>query len=193
MGNSLTQRIRAWFLKHDGDGEFLLGNRAFPYSIIGPGNTAAGMIFTTKPNIVSASMYQFDVLGGCGMIGRYGLPNRADLSWIRKMVGAQPLWFLGDMDPTDLMVFAWLRASLRPKHVVYFGINDALLKACRLSPSKSVSIPFTSSERKSLPLLMEVLPDLREMVGQKALRMLQRGHKIELEAVLKRREARKGS
>ena len=34
------------------------------------------------------------------------------------------LLFLGDMDPADLMIFAWLREFLRPKSIVHLGVND---------------------------------------------------------------------
>ena len=67
------------------------------------------VLFTTKPAIVSTVIEKCDAARDFGMIGRYGLPSVADLPWIRTMVGSRELFFLGDMDPVDLMVFAWLR------------------------------------------------------------------------------------
>jgi len=187
MGSNLTKLIQAWFLEHDSDGEFLTGTRAYPYSVIGSGGAAGRVIFTTKPNVVSAVMHERDAPPNLGMVGRYGLPNKADLGWIRKVIGQQSLLFLGDMDPVDLMVFAWLRASLRPKHVTYLGVNDTFLKSLRFSSTKSISSPCTASEQEAIALLRKVLPDLRETVGQKHAEMLERGHKIELDVIVSKK------
>lgn len=187
MGNGLVRLIEAWFLEHDGDGEFLSGIRGLPYSVIGSPGAAGRIVFTTKPQVVAAVMQERDAPAGIGMVGRYGLPNKADLGWIRKVIGHQPLLFLGDMDPVDLMVFAWLRASLRPKDVTYLGINDAFLKALEFSSIKSLSSPCAPSERKALTLLDEVLPDLRETAGEKCVELLERGHKIELDVIGRKR------
>jgi len=180
--------IREWFLEHDGDGEFVSGVRAFPYSVIGSSGSAGCVIFTTKPTVVSAVLHDYEAATSPGMVGRYGLPDDADLLWIRKVIGRRSLLFLGDMDPVDLLVFAWLCASLRPKRIAHLGVNDAFLRALKVGSTKSLSTPCVPSERESLTLLKKVLPDLRHTVGPKCARMLERGEKLELEAILSNRE-----
>lgn len=175
MGSDLTRLIEACFLEHDGDGEFLSGVRGFPYSVIGTLGNGGCTIFTTKPMIASAAIHESGLSESYGMVGRYGLPNKADLAWIRKVIGKQPLLFLGDMDPVDLMVFVWLRASLRPKQVIHLGVNDYFLKAVRFPQISSLSIPCAPSERKSLALLRKLLPDLCDVVGDKCTKILERG------------------
>lgn len=187
MENGLTRLIEAWFLEHDGDGEFLSHTRGFPYSVIGSLSASGCIIFTTKPQSVAGVMQEADASRCIGMVGRYGLPDKEDILWIRKVIGRQQLVFLGDMDPVDLMVFAWLRASLRSKHVTYLGINDALLNALGLSSIKSLSSVCAPSERRSLALLEKVFPDLRETLGEKCAEILGRGHKIELEVIGRKR------
>jgi hypothetical protein len=188
MGNKHTKLIQAWFLEHDGDGEFLIGPREFPYSVIGAIHTGQPIIFTTKPQIVSLIMQEPNAPARYGMVGRYGLPSKTDLDWIRRVIAHQPLLFLGDMDPVDLMAFVWLRANLCLKHLTYLGINDAFLKALEFRSTKSLSSPCAPAERESLPLLEKVFPDLRKTVGLKCAEMLDRGYKIELDVIMRKKK-----
>lgn len=184
MKNDSTKLIREWFAEHDGNGEFVSGIKAFPYSVIGSTDSAGHIIFTTKPTIVSAIIHNCETAQDFGMVGRYGLPDASDLHWIRKMIGLRPLLFFGDMDPVDLMVFAWLRANLHSKCVTHLGVNDAFLKSLNISSVKTLSSPCAPSELKSLVLLKKVLPYLREVVGQKCNKMLEKGYKIELDMIV---------
>jgi hypothetical protein len=190
VDNDPARLIEGWFAKHD-DGEFGPSRRvrrSFPYSVLGPTTDGAPIVFTTKPSVVLAAIDQEEVADGPGVIGRYGLPSRTDLDWIDRIIGARALLFLGDMDPVDLMVFAWLRSSLHPKQVTFAGINDALLEAARLSATTPLSIPLAASEQQSLTLLRSVLPDLGDTVGRDCARLLEQGRKIELEGVRSGRE-----
>jgi hypothetical protein len=187
MNKGLAKTIQLWFAKHDGDGEFALGTRALPFSVIRPAGAAAPVLYTTKPSIVTPIIDR-EARPGFGMIGRYGLPGEADLRWIHKVIGRHPLLFLGDMDPVDLMVFAWLRAVLRPRPVTYLGVNDDFLKALELPSTGSSSIPCAPSERASIALLKRVFPDLTEKVGHKCAEMLERGEKVELDVIVSNRE-----
>jgi hypothetical protein len=175
MPGDATKLIRSWFAKHDGDGEFATGMRAAPYSVIGPVGAAGRVVFTTKPHSASAILNESETSKSVGMIGRYGLPDKADLVWIRTVVGRRVLLFLGDMDPVDLLVFAWLRASLGQKRVVHLGVSDSLLEAIQFEPNSSLCIRCASSERKSLALLNQVLPGFREIVGPRCAAMLDQG------------------
>ncbi len=184
MRNDPAKLIQSWFAKHDREGEFTSNARACPYSVIGPADAAGRVIFTTKPTTVSVIFHRCGIQRGVGMIGRYGLPDDADLAWIRRIVGRRALLFLGDMDPGDLLVFAWLSARLRPRRVTHLGINDVLLEALRIRPSPSLVIPCEAFERKSLAFLNKEFPAFRETVGPRCAAMLDQGDKLELEAVL---------
>lgn len=116
MQSNTATLIEAWFTEHNQDGEFVWDGRAVPYSIVGPSSHVERMVLTTKPLIVSIAIGKASER--VGMIGRYGLPQVSDLSWIRSIVGQRPLLFLGDMDPVDLMVFAWLRIHLLSRAIV---------------------------------------------------------------------------
>ncbi len=188
MRENSADLIQSWFVRHDGDGEFQCGERVFPYTVIGP----AGMdrfIFTTKPRGVLAIIERCGVQDGIGMIGRYGLPAAADLEWIRKIVGRRRLLFLGDMDPVDLLVFAWLAERLGSRRVGYLGVNDALLDALRIRPVQPLLIECALSERKSLAFLKRVFPAFPAVVGPRCAQMLERGEKMEFEAVVSAKKA----
>ena len=185
MDKNQTRMIDAWFAENE-DGEFVSHMAAVPYSVIGPTTDGGRLIFTTKPHVVAAIVEE-EASGELGMIGRYGLPSHADLNWISELVGSRELLFLGDMDPVDLMVFAWLRAGLYPKSVAHFGVNDSLLGAFEITSTETLSIPFAPSEQRSVALLKEVFPDFGKTVGRSCTHMLERRQKIELEAVAKDR------
>ncbi len=182
MESDPTRLIEDWFASHD-DGEFVAATRARPYSVVGPTTDGRPIVFTTKPSTVLPALYPDEEADGPGVIGRYGLPSRTDLGWIAALIGSRELLFLGDMDPVDLVVFAWLRSSLSPRQVTFAGVNDALLEAAGLSETPAVAMPLAPSEQQSLALLRKVLPDLGHTVGPNCARLLEQGHKIELEGV----------
>ncbi len=184
MGNDSTKSIEAWFAAHNDDGEFVCGERTVPYSVIGPADSIGQVIFTTKPMILSTAIQSQDVNEEFGMVGRYGLPCKGDLRWICDLVGSRRLLFLGDMDPVDLMIFAWLRAILQARPVKYLGVSDDFLNSLQVCPTESLVIASAPSEEKSLVLLEKVFPDFRETVGHKCAKILMRGQKIELEAIV---------
>lgn len=183
-----ARRIRAWFLERNGDGEFVCGDRARPYSVSGTPDGAGCVIFTTKPAAVSAVIEHAGDAFHCGMVGRYGLPDDAALSWIRKLIGRRPLTFLGDLDPVDLLVFAWLRAKLRSTPVIHLGINEAFLKALGRVSVGRLTIPLAPSEQESLPFLKETLPELFFTIGPTCAKLLERGRKVELDIIGDRRD-----
>ena len=184
MGNEATRLIEKWFADHADDGEFAYTARAAAYTVIGPSAPAGRIVIATKPGPVGSAIHESVDSASLGMIGRYGLPGDADIHWIRKVVANHQLFFLGDMDPADLMIFCWLRARLRPKRVVHLGVSDSYLTELQVQLPESFILRCSPSEQKSHPLLDKVFPDLRATVGPKCARLLKRGLKIELEAVV---------
>lgn len=183
MDDDATKTIEAWF-EANRDGEFVVGSEAGPHRVIGPANERGRIIFATKASLATSAIEDSSRCSEFGMIARGGLPGDADLRWIRNVVRKADLWFLGDMDPADLMIFAWLRQRLLPKRIKYLGVSDAYLAALQLLVPETFIMPCSESERQSLSTLASVFPDVRETVGPTCASLLEQGRKIELEAIV---------
>lgn len=182
------QRIDDWFAERDGDGEFARHSRGVAYLIVGPITDGGRAILTTKPRIFAAALGELGSsereVRDVSMVGRYGLPAADDLKWIRAVLGdARPL-FLGDMDPVDLLIYAWLKAQAEMQDIEYMGVHDRLLCALGISFERCVTCSCLPSECDSLDLLVHVLPGLREFVGADCYSALENGQKIELESLV---------
>ena len=184
MVYNCTQQIETCFAECGNDGEFVRHDRAVPYSLIGVRTTSGNLIFTTKPATLSALFEACNVTDQLGIVGRYGLPDAGDVRWIRSLARGHSLAFLGDMDPVDLMIFVWLREKLRPIPIAHLGINDEFLKVLRIDSIKARLQAMAPSEEKSVPVLGKIFLDVRDAVGQKCARVLERRQKLELESIL---------
>ena len=185
MSSDPIRLVEEYFASHDGDGEFVVHRRSVPYSVIWPRTAFAHLVLTTKPDFLSMVAARTDhaVLERVAMIGGYGLPNVDDLELIGSLPESTGLCFLGDLDPVDLMIYAWLRARLPSRNVAYLGIGDKLLSVAGAQISELPSIALAPSETRSMAILHRTFPDIRETVGNQCLELLSRGRKIELEAV----------
>jgi hypothetical protein len=184
MSFDLPNTIEAWFTKCGEDMEFVRCGRADAYAVIGAPKTQPRpvYVYATKPSCVLKAKWKypdFDV----GLISRIGLPNTEDVNWIRDLLGRNELMFLGDMDPVDLMIFAWLRAHLVHARVTYLGISDSYLNQLGVVLPQTFIMSCAPSELTSLSFLRNVLPDFRELIGPNCAALLDDGRKIELEAV----------
>jgi hypothetical protein len=184
MSFKLAEEIEAWFVSHDGDGAFMRVERTIPYTVIGPPKTGSCIVYATKPGLISAVMHEFPAAAEFGLVGRCGLPNRSDVAWLRDFAGERRLYFCGDMDPEDLMVFAWLRAMLSPVQVVHFGINDLLLETLGVSPVENNTIPLSKPEEAAFAMLPGAFSDLQQTVGSNCLQLLAAKRKMEVEAIV---------
>jgi len=190
QGDEVPVEIERWFAGHSDDSEFDLQLAAAPYSVVAPSDSNSRIIFTTKPHLVSTAIHYSSAVHNTGVIGRAGLPRTADLKWITRFVGERPLLFLGDLDPVDLLVYAWLHSHLKSQDVCYLGVSDDFISANQIDVSSLVPIPFTVGECESMTFLVDqVFPTLGDIVGNKCRRILLGGKKIELESVV---SARKG-
>ena len=178
MTHTPIDKIAAWFNDHD-DGDFARPSRTHPFKVIGPTPSTQTILYMTKPQcLLVPEDYETDL--ATGLIGRYGLPNEDDVAWLRLLVGDRMVCFLGDADPVDLLVFAWLRSRIDVK---YTGVSDLLLSNIGVSWNDRVTIPLSESETGALVLLAEVCPDYRLLLGLQCAALLDRGRKLELEAV----------
>ncbi len=184
MTRKVTELVEECFKRHDGDGEFVVGTRLAPFSVVPPASKSDRLVFTTKPAVLLAAKELWMEPEVFGMIGRYGLPCRSDRDWICDVIGSRTLLFLGDMDPVDLLVFAWLRAAVHPKRVRYSGINDELVDVLQIPSLESVSIPCSASECEELTVLLEAFPDHLQNLGARCTKTLHAGRKVEMEAIL---------
>lgn len=173
-------KIEDRFTKHD-DGEFVRLPSTHPYSVTVPLAESGRVLYTTKPACVLACMEGGHRAAAVRVVGRAGLPNEQDVTWLRELAGNRPVEFLGDADPADLLVFAWLRARMR---VTYLGVSDALIRESGVPMDDSCTIPLSEAELAAFALLGEVFPDCRAVVGRQCAALLDRGRKIELEAVV---------
>jgi len=178
-----VKQIEQFFAERSG-GEFGINSRAYPYRVIGPKVGNSHVVFATKWQCLFRGLDEYGPPKGVGMIFRYGLIVEDDLPWIRNIAGPRVLLFLGDLDPTDLLIFAWLRANLSPKTVIHFGVNDSMLNELHVTVPDSYTIALSGPECEALSLLDEVCPDVDEIVGSECIKLLRSGRKVEQEAVV---------
>lgn len=172
--------IREWFAEHD-DGEFSIPPKDAPYLTIPLPLSSKYVLYTTKPQ----SILLFSRKGSsdlpCGVIGRYGLPDESDVPWLRSCASGRRFLFVGDADPCDLLVFAWLRSRV---DIAFRGLSDTLLNACGVSIKNSITIPQSDSESAAMPLVHEHLPEFAELVGHGCAEVIRSGRKIEVESLI---------
>jgi hypothetical protein len=182
MAKDAAGIIERWFEEH-GEDEFFPSQRGDPYQIVGPTKSAQRIIYATKSSIIFRSFEDSPAPEGLGIVARCGLPNKSDVDWFADIVGTRELLFLGDMDPVDLMIFAWLRARLTSISVSYLGISDNFISKLSCHIPESYRLQLSPSERAAVPVLEEVLK-LQETIGPGCFTLLKKGYKIELEAVV---------
>jgi hypothetical protein len=184
MSDVRATLIEAWFAEHDSDGEFAFGVGTTPCGLLRPGGSAAPVIYTTKPTVVSTGIDRWAALQTFGVVGKYGLPDRTELNSLCAMTRDRNIVFLGDMDPVDLMIFVWLRMMLQSASIAHYGINDRFLGTLAPASGASQSIPLSLSEQEACVLLEKVFPDMDDLLGPQCRRLLAQRRKLELEAIL---------
>ena len=184
--SNIASQIERWFDAHH-DGEFTCLPQTAPYTLIAPAN-GARLIYTTKPPTILEAITRIEPVPQVGLLGRYGLPATGDAAWIVRLVEGRPLWFLGDLDPPDLLVFAWLRAKLGPERIQFAGIRDELLSAASFTAGSPERIALSASEVEALVPMDRLLPDLGTLVGPHCEELLRAGEKLELEGLVHGRQ-----
>lgn len=183
MNHSIVSKIASFFASHRESGEFVHYSREVPYKLIGATTEPARFVFVTKCSALSPELL-LNLPTDITLLSRYGLPAPADVALIGRLANQTSIGFLGDLDPVDLLIFAWLQSRLAPEIVHLLGIRDGLLS--RLSPQEQwkCTIDLDESEVEAIPLLEEALPDLLELVGPESYRLLVSHRKIELEGLV---------
>jgi hypothetical protein len=170
--------IEAWFLAHE-DGEFAVARSDYSSVRIGDAATARTIVYTTKHQCLPRIRNLSQLLEPIATLGRYGLPAADDL---RFVCGSSPTRiFIGDCDPPDILVFAWLREHLP---IVWHGVNDDFLEGHGTRSMDWIRIPLSVAERKTVSILPQLCPDFRELLGEYCSSVIDDGFKIELEGAI---------
>ncbi len=179
--------IGKWF---DECNEFDFKRHGGPYEVIGPSPTRRQIVYCTKPSLIMRyigkhSPDMFDDMP-FALIGRSSLPSRdEDVDWLGKVMSGYAVLYLGDLDPTDIMVFLWLRDRFRDKSIRYLGLSDSFLSAHNVTPDPRWHlIALKSNEHRAICLLDELGFSLEELVGETCAGILRNGNKLELDAVV---------
>jgi hypothetical protein len=174
-----SQQLRRRIAQVDG-GELTHHSSAYPYSVVFPPTGSQRVVYTTK-NAGFQLLAPEDVEIRVGVIGRYGLPREEDCPSIARLVGDCAVYFLGDCDPFDLLVFAWLRQHLS---IRFLGTSDAVVSALGVDVNERITIPFPYEEQLAMSLVREVWPDFAESIGPNCARLLDGERKLEMEALV---------
>jgi hypothetical protein len=175
-----TKRIESWFRAHE-DGEFCQSPLDCPFELANVSSSCRTLIYTTKRHCVRRLIEVSGANARVGMIGRYGLPCKDDVERIVNLKGDRMCIFLGDADPPDLLVFAWIRAHLP---ISWWGVSDAFLAAFGVEPTTNRTVRLSDSELLALAEVNELCPDFRDLLGPKCASLLDDGRKLELEGAV---------
>jgi hypothetical protein len=163
-----------------------------PLQVYRGGSRPTRLLYFTKDFLCTHWMLRGEFPKHWIALVRYGLPTRSYLEEVRRRSEelSLPIFFVGDLDPLDLTVYLMLRrgdvmlsSRSRPALPVhYFGVSDRWLEM-RPSSKRELrgSLGMERFEREHLDFLLGVLPNLRELVGDRCFELLTAGFKLELE------------
>lgn len=167
--------IEAWFVARD-DGDFGVAPPGYCSMRTGDAVLARTVVYTTKHQCLSRVRSLPLLATPVAVLGRCGLPTVADLPFV---FGTSPSRiFIGDCDPPDILIFAWLREYVP---MVWHGVSDEFLELHRTRSIDWIRIPMSESERETVAILPKLCPDFRKLIGEYCASNLDDGFKIELE------------
>lgn len=170
-----AEQIESWFRTHE-DGEFCQLPSDFKSAQVGDFAHARTILYTTKRHCLARIKGLSFLEPPIATIGRPGLPLPDELSLLRGSSRCRV--FIGDADPPDLMVFAWIREHLP---IVWHGVSDAFLDNHGTRDMPWIRVRLSRSESKACKYLPVFCPDYRELLGPYCSSLLDDGFKIEVE------------
>jgi hypothetical protein len=176
---SMTDEIRQWFVEHE-DGEFVVSPLGAAWRVVFPSAVSRTVIYATKYQGIGEVSCQYSNSLSMGLVARYGLPMDEEVQSLRLLVGDRRLLFVGDADPSDLLIFAWLSARL---DISYRGLSDSLLKQCGVDLQPRLTLAQSAAECVSHSLLSQFLPDWRGLLGPELSEILAWRRKVEAEVL----------
>lgn len=124
-------------------------------------------------------------------IAHSGLPSPRSLGSIVRIAGLLkcPLFFVGDLDPADLSIYAALRCgtpdlvrSKKPGLLIrYLGIGGSRFRRLLDRVPNNFWISMDKAERSHFDLIQYVYPHLAKMIGSREVKELREGRKLEVE------------
>lgn len=178
----METQIRDWFAKHENsDGDFYIPTSCHPFTFIPQKSNSDTVVYCTKQHCLLKLVHELGGNHSFGAILRSGLPSDDDAIWLYSEVESRRLLFLGDADPADLLIFAWLHERLP---IEYRGLSDELLIQCGVELRDNLTIQLSESEIAALPLVSHYLGDLTSQLGPWCSALLSSGRKIEVEALI---------
>ncbi len=169
------EQIESWFHRYD-DGDFSILPSDSPSMLRGDFDHAGTILYLTKRHCLDRIRNVSELKSPFSVIARYGLPTSRDLARLQKTSTSRI--FIGDADPVDLLIFAWLREHLP---ITWIGVNDKFLEQHGTREIPSIRIPCSESETSALELLRTLCPDYRELLGPYCSSLMEIGLKIEVE------------
>lgn len=184
--DDVINRLEEWFTQADGHDDFWRCGPADPFTVVWPKGTGGDetFVFATKSHPILESKQAYREFDGIGLLSRSGVPQAKDVEWVRRLLDGRSMVFLGDMDPVDLLSFAWWRASLGAEQVEYLGVSDRYLDRLEAKIPHNYTVSLSAWEIRALDVLEAVCPEYRDLVGPNGAAILADGRKIELEAVM---------
>ena len=189
---SVFDRIVEWCINH-GDAELGLGSGEISDAEVKWRNSGFPGIYSSKPSSVTSRLTSDDTRLGKIVIGAYGIPTGRRRQWLQDAAMSNTIWFLGDLDGTDLMAYCSLADGATSGAIPYLGICDSLLARfdIKLVSLQQYLIPATSTELAAIDALSEMGLSIEAIVGPGCLSVLRAGNKIEIEGLLWEIEADK--
>jgi hypothetical protein len=161
--------------------------RLYPVHSVLPAAPCRRIIYSTKGDWLAALTHGFAKLpADVAVVWRHGPLDSYHRNYVRAVVAhfAAPLVFIGDLDPLDLVTYATLASGPGAVSLEYGGISDAWLAACAealASQFERVCIPMNPAERSGVQRLLQLRPELKSVIGARAVELLLSGRKLELE------------
>ena len=142
-------------------------------------------IYSSKPRSVISRLTRDEAGLGEIVIGGYGVPIGRRRQWLQDASMNNTIWFLGDLDGTDVMTYCSLADGAASETVRYLGICDSLLDRfnIRLTSLQQYLIPATSTELAAIEKLGEMGLSIEAIVGPNCSSVLRAGKKIEIEGL----------
>lgn len=169
-----------------------VGLREYPLQIVPALQSCRRIVYTTKIDWLMHLTEGFaNVPADVAILWRFGPLSGHHRALVRAVVQAldAPLYFIGDLDPLDLVTYASLvePGGSSATGTRYLGISDSWVGRCEadlVSQGKSIdtlSIRMEAEERDGFERLKAVLAGWDSLIGPRAASMLESGIKLELE------------
>lgn len=172
----MTQSEIAEYFAFVDDGEFCPQDRFNGMTVDGNLEAASTIVYVSKPPCVSRLRPPSNAANPLVTVANYGIPTKRDLSMLSD-VNAK-MYFIGDADPPDLLLFAYLR-NLLP--ISWFGVSDGFLNTYETRHLAWITCRQSDTELASHGMVEQFCSDYKELIGEYCATIFAAGHKIEIE------------